>query len=53
VRIQKPDEIGPVLRMALASDEPFLIEVMTDPAAHPPISAFAGTLDPLTTMEST
>lgn len=33
------------LKRALGSDRPWLLEVMTDPAAHPPLSLFNGTLD--------
>ena len=40
-----PGDIGSALDEALAARRPWLIEVMTDPAAHPPISLFDGTLD--------
>ena len=38
-------EILPALRAALQSDRPILIEVATDPDAHPAISLYDGTLD--------
>jgi acetolactate synthase-1/2/3 large subunit len=43
--ISAPGDIGPALDEALAARRPWLIEVMTDPDAHPPISLFEGTLD--------
>jgi acetolactate synthase-1/2/3 large subunit len=45
VRIDDPAELLPALKQALASPSPVLIEVMTDPGAHPPISLYDGTLD--------
>jgi acetolactate synthase-1/2/3 large subunit len=44
-RVSEPGDVGPALREALASAKPWLIEVMTDPDAHPALSQFAGTLD--------
>jgi acetolactate synthase I/II/III large subunit len=44
-RVFAPEEIRPALHEALESGVPWLIEVMIDPAAHPPISLFDGTLD--------
>jgi acetolactate synthase I/II/III large subunit len=44
-RVSAPGDIGSALDEALAARRPWLIEVMTDPAAHPPISLFDGTLD--------
>ncbi|MBZ9739787.1 MULTISPECIES: acetolactate synthase catalytic subunit [unclassified Mesorhizobium] len=41
VRLEAADQLADALRKGLASKSPFLIEVMTDPAAHPPLSLFA------------
>lgn len=41
VRIELADQISDALRTGMAANSPFLIEVMTDPAAHPPLSLFA------------
>lgn len=45
VRVEAADQILPALRAALQSDRPTLIEVATDPDAHPAISLYDGTLD--------
>jgi acetolactate synthase-1/2/3 large subunit len=45
IRVDQADHIRDVLAAALASDRPTLIEIMTDPDAHPPISLYDGTLD--------
>lgn len=45
MRVETPAEILPSLREALSSDRPTLIEVTTDPGAHPAISLYDGTLD--------
>jgi acetolactate synthase-1/2/3 large subunit len=45
VRIDEADDVAPALEAALASPRPTLIEIMTDPDAHPPISLYDGTLD--------
>lgn len=42
VRVDSGEAVGPALDEALASEEATLIEVMTDPAAKPPITVFAG-----------
>jgi acetolactate synthase-1/2/3 large subunit len=42
VRVDDPAELAGVLARAVASDRTTLIEVMTDPAAHPPITAWEG-----------
>ncbi|WP_127129043.1 acetolactate synthase catalytic subunit [Georgenia sp. SYP-B2076] len=42
VRISDPAELAPALAGALASDLPTLIEIMTDPTAYPPITAWDG-----------
>ncbi|MEY9142124.1 thiamine pyrophosphate-dependent enzyme, partial [Bradyrhizobium elkanii] len=51
-RVETPDEILPALREALGGDLPTLIEVMTDPGAHPAISLFDSTLDKTTAAEA-
>lgn len=43
--IDDPALLGSVLDEALASDRPWLLEVISDPDAHPAISLFDGTLD--------
>lgn len=43
--VTRPAEIGPALDDAFSAGRPWLIEVMTDPDAHPPLSLFDGTLD--------
>jgi acetolactate synthase-1/2/3 large subunit len=42
VRVEGSAAIAPALRSALATDKPVLLDVVTDPDAKPPISAFAG-----------
>lgn len=44
-RVENEEEVLPALQTALASHEPCLIEIITDPDAHPPLSLFDGTLD--------
>lgn len=43
--VTDPADMGRTLDFALAQQRPWLIEVVTDPSAHPPVSAFDGTLD--------
>lgn len=43
--VSVPGDLGKALDVALAENRPWLIEVTTDPSAHPPISLFDGTLD--------
>lgn len=43
--VSTPGDLGKALDVALAENRPWLIEVTTDPSAHPPISLFDGTLD--------
>jgi acetolactate synthase I/II/III large subunit len=45
VRIDAPGDLLPALSRALSSNAPYLIEVMTDPDAHPPLSLYEGHLD--------
>lgn len=42
VRVETGEAVGPALDEAFAAREPMLIEVMTDPAAKPPITVWAG-----------
>src|SRR5262249_14635571 len=44
-RIERATDVAGVLGYALSSDEPWLIEIMTDPEARPPLSLFDGGLD--------
>lgn len=41
VRVSDPAAIGEHIRQGIEADGPYLIEVMTDPDAHPPLSLFA------------
>lgn len=41
VRVEKAGDYLPALRQALASGEPCVIDVITDPSAYPPITFFA------------
>jgi acetolactate synthase-1/2/3 large subunit len=41
-RVDDPAEMADLIRKGIEADGPFLIEVMTDPEAHPPLSLFAG-----------
>jgi len=45
VRIDAVQEIAPALQSAIASAEPVLIDIVTDPEAHPALSLYDGTLD--------
>ena len=42
VRVENSEAFAPALAQALATGEPWLIEVITDPEARPPITGFAG-----------
>lgn len=42
VLVETGEAVGPALDEAFAAREPMLIEVMTDPAAKPPITVWAG-----------
>jgi acetolactate synthase-1/2/3 large subunit len=44
VRIEDPADFAAALRTALASDRTTVIDVMSDPNAHPPITVFEGRL---------
>ena len=45
IRVEEANAILPALEASLRSGGPSLIEVMTDPDAHPPLSLYDGTLD--------
>jgi acetolactate synthase-1/2/3 large subunit len=45
ITIKHADEYLPALREALASGEPTLLDIDTDPQAYPPITLFDGKLD--------
>jgi acetolactate synthase-1/2/3 large subunit len=45
IRVERGEAIGPALDAALASGKPALIEVITDPAAFPPITFYGGHMD--------
>jgi acetolactate synthase-1/2/3 large subunit len=45
IRIDAPGDIARALETAIASGRPWLIDVMSSPDAHPPISLYDGTLD--------
>ncbi|MER8880902.1 thiamine pyrophosphate-dependent enzyme, partial [Mesorhizobium sp. M0684] len=45
VRVENVADLPNVLETAISGSRPTLIEVITDPGAHPPLSLFAGTLD--------
>jgi acetolactate synthase-1/2/3 large subunit len=45
IRIDIPDDFGPALKLAIRSERPWLIDVISAPDAHPPLSLYDGTLD--------
>ena len=50
VRILDASKLQEALTRAVASGRPNLIEVMTDPQAHPPLSLFANMVDSESTV---
>ena len=44
VRVEDPADYGDALDRALAADSTTVIDVITDPGAYPPITAFEGRL---------
>jgi acetolactate synthase I/II/III large subunit len=44
IRVEQPDQIRAALEDALACGEPVVLDVITDPDAYPPITAFQGKL---------
>jgi acetolactate synthase-1/2/3 large subunit len=47
IRVTTPDELRPALEEALASGVPCLVEVLTSPDEHPPITAWESAADVL------
>lgn len=45
IRVDTPGDFAPALKVALESGRPWLIEVISCPDAHPPLSLCDGTLD--------
>ena len=45
ISVAEPAQLGDALANAIGSSEPWLVDVATDPAAHPALSLYAGTLD--------
>ncbi len=45
LRIDQAGDVLPALQRAMASEEPWLLDILTDPDAHPPLSLYDGTLD--------
>lgn len=46
VRVERAEDFGPALEAAAKRKSTTLIDVVTDPAAYPPITLFEGRLDP-------
>ncbi len=46
LRVHDPALLDAALSEAMEADEPVLVEILSDPDAHPPLSLFDGTLDP-------
>jgi acetolactate synthase-1/2/3 large subunit len=44
VRVEDPADYGPALDRALATDAATVIDIITDPAAYPPVTSFEGRL---------
>jgi acetolactate synthase-1/2/3 large subunit len=44
VRVEDPADYGPALDRALAADQTTVIDVITDPAAYPPVTSFENRL---------
>ncbi|MEI9406379.1 acetolactate synthase catalytic subunit [Mesorhizobium argentiipisi] len=45
MKVERTEDVMPALRGALSADAPWLIDIATDPDAHPSLSLFDGTLD--------
>jgi acetolactate synthase-1/2/3 large subunit len=43
--VDDPANLGAALDEAIAAPGPSLIDVITDPAAYPPITAFVGSIE--------
>ncbi len=50
--IDAPGDLTPALKAALELGRPWLIDVISCPEAHPPLSLYAGTLDKLEVTEA-
>jgi acetolactate synthase-1/2/3 large subunit len=46
LRVERGEDVGPAMAEAFACDAPVVIDVLTDPAAYPPITSFTGKLPP-------
>ncbi len=46
IRVERAEDYGPALEAAAKRKTTTLIDVVTDPGAYPPITAFEGRLDP-------
>jgi acetolactate synthase I/II/III large subunit len=51
IRIDAPGDLLPALRNAIESGRPWLIDVISAPDAHPPLSLYDGTLDKLDVLQ--
>ena len=45
IRVEAPGDLAPALMAALTSGRPWLIDIISAPDAHPPLSLYDGTLD--------
>jgi acetolactate synthase I/II/III large subunit len=45
IRIEAPRDLAPAIKAAISSGRPWLIDLVTCPEAHPPLSLYDGTLD--------
>jgi len=52
IRVDAPGDLAPALVTALTSGRPWLIDVISAPDAHPPLSLYDGTLDKLDKSEA-
>lgn len=52
IRIDAPGDLAPALKAAIESERPWLIDVISCPEAHPPLSLYDGTLDKLEVKET-
>jgi acetolactate synthase-1/2/3 large subunit len=52
IRIDAPGDVAPALKAAIESGRPWLIDVISCPEAHPPLSLYDGTLDKLEVTEA-
>jgi acetolactate synthase-1/2/3 large subunit len=50
--IDAPGDVAPALKAAIESGRPWLIDVISCPEAHPPLSLYDGTLDKLEVTEA-